>query len=512
MPTSATRIAKNTLMLYFRQILIMLVSLYTVQVVLNTLGAEDYGIYNVVAGVVTMFGFLSNSMAGASQRYFSFEIGRGDFEQLKKVFSLNLAVYILLAIVVLILAETIGLWFVGNKLLIPMERKKVALFVYHFMVISFLFTILTGPYMALIISHEDMNIYAYIAMVEAALKLGVVWALSVLSWDKLKVYGVLLCIVAVTNSIIYRIVCFTKYRECRFKFYRNKKLFIEIVNYTAFNMIGAIAVVIKNQATTILLNQFFGSVIVASRGIALMVNGSVSNFSANFYTAVKPQIIKSYATEQNKEMLFLVFLSAKGIYFLMYVFVLPLVLEIPYILLFWLKQPPPYTDIFIRLLLLDALAGSLTVPMGAIAQATGKIRLYQLVANGILLLNLPIAWVVLQAGAPPYSVMIVSVFFTFAAQIIQIFIVGRLVDFPVWIFVKNVVLKLLFISAASAVIPCITYAVLRRSFARLCVVTLVSFSSICGCMYLFCFDKTERRKIKGVIVDRLRRLHSERSG
>jgi Na+-driven multidrug efflux pump len=210
MPSNTARIAKNTLMLYFRQILIMLVSLYTVRVVLNTLGAEEYGIYNVVAGVVTMLGFLSNSMATASQRYFSFEIGRGDFEQLKKIFSVSLTIYILIAVVVIVLGETIGLWFVSNKLVIPLERKTAAHWVYQFVILSFLFTMITTPYMASIIAHENMNVYAYVSIVEVLLRLFIVFVLQLFYADKLIVYGILMFTITFINTGIYRFICTKK--------------------------------------------------------------------------------------------------------------------------------------------------------------------------------------------------------------------------------------------------------------------------------------------------------------
>ncbi len=343
MSTTTVRIAKNTLMLYFRQILIMLVSLYTVRVVLETLGAEDYGIYNVVAGVVTMFGFLSTAMATASQRYFSFEIGRGDFEQLRKIFSLSLLVYFLIAILVLLLAETIGLWFVNNKLVISSDRKSAALWVYQISILSFLFTIITTPYMAMIIAREDMNIYAFVSIIETILKLGVVFILRLISWDKLVLYGILMLGVTLIITIIYQTICVKKYQECKFRFYWDNVIFKEITSYTGWNMFGASVGVFKNQMVNIVLNQFFNPVVIASRSIAVSVNTAVSSFSHNFSTAIRPQIIKNYATEQKEIMLSLMFRGIKGTYLLMYLFVLPMIFEAPVILKLWLKNPPAFT-------------------------------------------------------------------------------------------------------------------------------------------------------------------------
>jgi O-antigen/teichoic acid export membrane protein len=389
--SNTQRIAKNTLMLYFRQILIMLVSLYTVRVVLNTLGAEDYGIYNVVAGVVTMFGFLSGSMATASQRYFAFELGREDYEQLQKTFSLSFLIYMLIAIVVLLLAETIGLWFVNNKLIIPQDRMGSARWIYQCSIISFIFTILTAPYMAAIIAHEDMNIYATVSIVEVVLKLGIVFLLSRIPIDKLQLYGTLLCVVTIINTGIYRGVCKGKYQECRFQFYWNKALFKELISFTGLNLFGTIAWVFKNQILTILLNQFFSPLVVAARGIASTVNSAVASFSQNFSSALRPQIIKSYATDHKTELMLLVSFGSKITYFLMYLFILPLILELPAVFSLWIKNVPEYAVVFTRLILIDALIESISYPIASLLQATGKIRLYQSLAGGFMLLNLPVS-------------------------------------------------------------------------------------------------------------------------
>jgi len=500
MPSSATtRIAKNTLMLYFRQILIMLVSLYTVRMILETLGAEDYGIYNVVAGVVTMFSFLSNSMATASQRYFSFELGRGDFEQLKRVFNLGLLIYVMIGVLVLLLAETIGLWFVNNKLLIPLERKSAALWVYQFSIVSFLFTILSSPYMAIIIAHEDMNIYAYVSIVEVLLKLVTVFLLNFFAFDKLTLYGILILVVAIINTTIYRIICMKKYRECQFSFYWNKDLFKEIAGYSGWNLFGALAGIFKYQIVNILLNQFFNPVVVAARSIASTVNNAAVSFSLNFSTAIRPQIIKNYATGQKEAMLSLLFRGSKSTYLLMYIFVLPLVLEMPVILGLWLKNPPEYTVLFTRLILLGVLIDSLSYPIATAAQATGKIRMYQSVIGGIILLNVPISWIVLQTGASPYSVQIVSIVITFIAFIVRLLILKQLVDFSIRRFIRMVLIPVCVISIVSAVLPITLCYFLIQNILRLCLVISISIISVAVCSYYIGLNKEERIKVKSII-------------
>jgi O-antigen/teichoic acid export membrane protein len=483
-------------MLYFRQILIMLVSLYTVRVVLETLGAEDYGIYNVVAGVVTMFGFLSNSMATATQRYLSFELGRRDSEQVKKIFSLSFEIYVLIVVIVLLLAETVGLWFVSNKLVIPIERKNAALWIYHFAIISFVFSMLTSPYMAAIISHEDMNIYAYVSILEVVLKLGIVFLLQLILWDKLKLYGILHGAVTLVSTTIYCTICIIKYQECKFRFYWNNKLFKEIAGYTGWSLFGSIAWLVRNQGVNIVLNIFFGPLINAARGIASTVNSTIVSFSNNFSTALRPQLIKSYAAGNKPEMLKIMFYGSKGTYFLMYIFTLPLVLETPTILSLWLKSPPEYTVLFTRLTLVDALIDSLSSLIMTAAQATGKIKIYQSVVGGILLLSLPISWLLLVRGAPVYSVMVVAICLTVTAFIARLLILKQLINYSMILFFKEVLFPVAIISVLSAIVPFILHILLETGIARLFMVTSISVFSVCGCVYIFGLSKKDRNKLK----------------
>jgi O-antigen/teichoic acid export membrane protein len=462
-------------MLYFRQILIMLVSLYTVRVVLETLGAEDYGIYNVVAGVVTMFGFLNNSMATASQRFFAFELGRGDHERLKRVFSISLLIYGLIALIVLLLAETAGLWFVANKLVIPPERRSTALWTYQFSIVSFLFTILVSPYMAVIIAREDLNIYAYVSFAEAALKLSVVFLLRFIPWEKLRLYSILMCAVTMINTAVYRTICTVKYRECKFEFYRDTSLFTEITAFTGWNLFGWLSHILRTQGLNILLNLFFGPLVNAARGIAVQVNTVVNTFSQNFITAIRPQITKWYAGKKYQEMLNLVFWGSKFSYFLMFIFTVPVLFEMPYIIKIWLKNPPPYVVIFIRLGFLEILFESVSYSLMYIAQATGKIRAYQLAVSGIILLNMPFSYLALKMGFPPYCVTVIGIFLTIIAFFVRVFMVKRLfMFFSVRTFIKRVLIPIFFVSLVSLIPPFFIINILKESFFRFC----VSFMSI----------------------------------
>lgn len=469
MESENKRIVKNTLMLYFRQILILLTSLYTVRIVLQALGAEDYGIYNVVAGTVTMFGFLTNSLAGASQRFFSFELGQGNSESLQKIFSLMLAIYILLAITILFFAETVGLWFVKNKLTIPATRINAAVWVYQASIFSFIISILTTPYMAAIIARENMKIYAYASVIEAILKFLVALSLSFMP-DKLIAYGFLLLIITFLNTVVYRIYCCKHYKECHFVFYWDKEKFKEIVSYSCWNLFGSSISIIKNQIMNILLNIFFNPVVNAARSISVQVNNAVNSFAGNFTTAMRPQIIKQYAAGKNDKAIQLVFYGCKYTFFLMYIFALPLILEMNYILRLWLSRPPEMAVIFTRLALIDVVIASVSYQIMTLAQATGKIKLYQSVVGGILLLNLPVSYIVLKLGASAYSVMIVAIVISIVATIIRLLILRLLVSFSIKKFLRDCILPIFSVVLIASVIPCFFHYIMEENFFRLCIV------------------------------------------
>jgi O-antigen/teichoic acid export membrane protein len=481
----------------------MLVSLYTVRVVLNTLGAEDYGIYNLVAGVVVMFGFLSGSMAAASQRYFSFELGRGNFEQLKRLFNMSLFIYTIKVIIVLILSETIGLWFVKYKLAIPSERTAFALLVYQLSIISFEITILKIPYQALVLAHEEMNIYAYLSIIEAVLKLLSAMLLSFIYFDKLLLYASLLCMATMIDIVFYIVICKVKYSECKFDLHWEKKLFLELINYTGLNSLGAFVAAVKFQGINIVLNQFCGPVIITTRNVSSSVSNVVTLFSNNFYNAVRPQIIKNHALGNKSEMQSIVFYSTKIGYFLLYFIVLPLFLELPFVLTLWLKELPQYIVVFTRMALIEVLFNFTSNPYGTVVQATGKIKSYILVTSGITLLCLPCSWITLVMGYPPYFIMIVSIFITFLARIMELFIVSRLADISIKKTFKKIVFPICIVSFVSAIIPAVLFSIMTEGFLRLFVITAASIFSVSGCVYSLGFDKKEHCQVKNFIFYQL---------
>jgi O-antigen/teichoic acid export membrane protein len=498
-------IAKNTLALYFRQAIGLLIGLYTTRVILDTLGVEDYGLYNVIAGVVGLFSFFSGTMSGASQRYLSFELGRKDFNQLKRIFGLNLIIYGLIGIIILLLAETAGLWFVNNKLTIPAGRLNAVLWIYQFSILSCMASVLLTPYRAAIVSHEDMKVYSFISIFEALMKLGIVIILQYLSIDKLQLYGILMFAVTFINMSIYIVYCRKKYNECLFYLYWNKDLFKEITSYTSWNLFGTFVSIFKNQAMNILLNQFFNPVVVTARGIALSVSGCVANFSHNFTIALNPQIVKTYAAKQHMEMLSLVFQGSKATFFLFYLITLPALLEMPIILSIWLRNVPEYAVVFTRLALLDILVEIISYPIGTMAGATGKIKLYQSIPGIVLLLNLPVSWIALCWGNPPHSVMIIAVGLSCMAVIFRFFLIKKLIAFSMLQFMKEVILPLFGMSILSAVIVLSVQYILNQSVLRLYLITLASIFSSCGSMYLLGLTSAEKKKLKVIIITKLLR-------
>jgi O-antigen/teichoic acid export membrane protein len=492
MQANTERIAKNTLMLYFRQILIMLVSLYTVRVVLNTLGAEDYGIYNVAAGVVTMFGFLSNSMATATQRYLSFELGQGDFEQLKKVFNLSITIYVLIGIMILFLAETFGLWFVNHKLVIPENRMAAARWIYQFAILSFMFTMITAPYMASVIAHENMQVYAYVSIVEVFLKLVIVYCLRLFPVDKLMLYGVLMFAVTFINTGIYRFICTKKYDECRFRFYWNYALFKELTSYVGWNLFGTVSWMVKNQGINILLNIFFGPIVNAARAVAMQVSTAVNNFAQNFITAVRPQIVKSYASGNKEQMLRLVFLTTRAAFFLLLFFIVPLQLELALVLKLWLKDVPEYVVAFTRILLINTFIDSMGSPLASALHATGKVKSFQVISGIIFIGNLPVSLVVLLLGFSAVSVQVIGVILSVIVFLVRLFVLARQIQFSIWYYIKSTLIPSITVCIIGSIIPVIFVWIYPEGVKRLFLTVITSTVSIMLTIFFLGISSPER--------------------
>src|SRR5690606_19286013 len=352
--SESKRIVKNTMFLYIRMFLIMGITLYTSRIVLKELGVSDYGIYSLVGGFVAMLGFFNSAMSTATQRYLSFDLGKGDYNQLKKTFSVTLTIHIAIAILGLLLAETIGLWYVNYKMVFPVDRVFAVNVVYQFSILTFVLNIIQVPYNALIIARERMNIYAYVSILEAALKLAIVFLL-VFGTDKLILYAILTFVVALIIRLIYQVYCRRQFQESRYKFEYNKAYYKELISYSGWNLFGNIAAVAKCQGVNIVLNLFFGTVVNAAYGITNQVYSAVNMFVSNFQLALNPQIIKNYSQGNLEQSHYLILQGSKFSFYLMLIIVSPIILNVDFILEIWLVNPPEYTSVFVQLCLLNIL-------------------------------------------------------------------------------------------------------------------------------------------------------------
>lgn len=424
----------------------MLVSLYATRVVLKILGEQDYGIYNVVGGIVVMFSFLSRVLASASQRFFAFELGRNNFGRLKKVFNITQVLYIIVIVLVVIGAELLGLWFLHSKATIPEERMMAADLIFHFSVISFSFQMFTTPYQASIIAHEKMDIYAFVGILEAVLHLLLALSLSFLpySTDTLVIYGLMVLLNTFIVNGVYIGYSLKHYEETHFKFYWEKNLVKEIVSYSGWNLFGSIAVVARSQGINMLINMYFNPAINAARGIAYQVNHAINQFANNFYTAVRPQITKNYAKGEIEDTLSLVFSSSKFTFYLLLFVAVPIMVFAEPILELWLDIVPAHTLLFTELVIIVALVDSLSNPLLTLAQASGKVSLYQAVVGTLLLMNLPVSWIFLKYGYPAEITMVVAVFIAIISLFARLIILHNIVAFPVREYIVRVFLGISF--------------------------------------------------------------------
>lgn len=505
------RIARNTLLLYVRMLLMMAVNLYTSRVILNTLGVVDFGINNVVGGVIAMLGFLTGSLGAASSRYITYDLGKGDMAVMKNTFGNILTIHFILAAIVLVIGETLGLWFMSTQLQIPPERETAAMWVYQFSIFSSILAVISVPYNATIIAHEKMSAFAYISIADAVLKLLIVYLLVVIPYDKLVIYAILFFCIQAFDRIVYGLYCSRHFEETLTRLRYDGKLFREIFAFAGWTMNGNLAVIGFTQGLNILLNIFFGPAVNAARGIAVQVQGVCQQFCSNFQMALNPQLTKSYALGNLDDMHRLLVKSSKFSFYILFFIVLPLMFEAEFVLKLWLGIVPEYTETFLRLVLVVGLLYTLSNPIIVSVHATGNLKKFQIIEGTMLLTIVPIAYILLKFfGICPEYVFMVHIAVELCTQYARLRIVLPMIGMKLGDYLKSVIKPILWVVILSPWLPYIANTSMHGQWISFFTVCIVCVLCISGFVYFIGCTASERMFIKGKLFGVLLKIINKR--
>lgn len=506
------RLLKNSIILYARMTLSLIITLYTSRLVLQSLGIEDFGIFSVVGGTVTIMSFLSGAMASANQRFFSYTLGdcgKSSIE-LKNIFNTSLNIHIIIVLIGGVVSLTFGLYLVGSVLNVEPDKQEAAKFIFYCAVFSFCCSVIQVPYNALIIAYEKMTVFAALGIVDVVLKFLVAISLQFLATGKLETYGFLLCISSFLVLILNIAYVRTRFACSKYSFYWDQKLFNTLISYTGWSLFGNLSSVMSVQGINIILNVFFGVTVNASRAIAFQVQMAVTGLISSLMTAINPQIVKSYANGDLSYMQHLVFKGTKYSFILMFLISLPLMLQIDYILDLWLGVVPEYANIFCQLILVDSLIVILSSGLMTAFQATGKIKAYQVIVGGILLLNIPISYAFLSFGAAPYIVAWVAITLSLLAFGARIVLLTRVMSFDVISFFKLVILKVISIVVVAGLPSIIVNSLELTTNLKFFVVVLSSILFIAITVYFLALDGDERNFLKKIVATSIDKLTTNR--
>lgn len=502
------RIAQNTLFLYFRMFLMMGVSLYTSRVILSVLGIEDYGIYNIVGGVISMFSFINGSMASSTQRFLTIELGRNNPTQLKKIFSTAILIHLFIALIIIILSESIGLWFLNNKLNIPQERLHAANWVFQFSILTCCLNIIQVPYNAIIMAHEKMRIYAYISIIEVLLKLITIILIAYINVDKLIIYSIIIFIIQLLIRSTYQLYCKRKYDECKITIVKDIVLYKQMTSFASWNLLGSIAWLLRDQGINIMLNLFFGPIINAAKGIASQVSSAIMGFISNFQIALNPPITKYYALDNLEEMEKLVYRGIKYSFCVLFIISFPIIININYILELWLKEVPQYASDFIVLILVDSLIGILLGnPLTVSLSATGRIRTYQIITSLVICLIIPISYFLLNAGYNVLMVFYAMIFLSLCTGCIRFYFCRKLIGFSTQKLFKQTLFPLTKMIIVAIPIPLLLKILLNETNQTIKFLEISSTAIICIGIssWLFAITSTEKVTITGLIKQKIQK-------
>lgn len=498
------RLTLNSIYLYIRMFILMAVSLYTSRVVLHALGAVDYGLYNVVGGIVAMFSFINNAMINSTQRFITFELGKKKLENLNKVFVTSINIHGLISLIIVVFTECLGSWFIYNKLNIPPQRLNACLLLLQFSILSTVFTIMSVPYDALIIAHERMSAFAYISILDAIFKLIIAYLITISSKDRLVQYGFLLLIVTIIDRLIYNIYCNRHFKESKYRFIFDKKLTVEMLRFAGWSLFGNLAYVMSTEGINLLLNIFFTPVINAARGLAVQVQGALINFSQSIENAIKPQITKSYAESNVIRFNTLVYADGRFSFYALLLVALPVIIETPEILGLWLKEIPKHTICFLRLILVITLIDSLSNPLLTSVQASGKVKKYQTTVGLVYLSILPLSYLVLKKYTFPEVVLLVNLVIIIILQFCKLKIVCPIIHISQSTYIKKVYIRALLVFFISFFVVFVLKYLLERGIVRLLLVVLVSSITILTLVFFIGMDTSEQAFVKQKIINYLK--------
>ena len=475
---------------------ILIVSLYTSRVVLNVLGVSDYGVYNVVAGFVLLFGFLNATLSSSMQRFYNYEGGKRGIDGYKDVYCTGFWIHLFLAFIIFIILESFGVWYINNVMVIDDARLVAANYLFHFSAISMVLVILQVPYLSAIIAKECMDYYAVVSIVDVILKLIIILALPYIPQDKLIIYGAMSLIIAFADFLMYYVYCKRKFLFIKLSTTIDKQIFKELLLFSSWNLIGTFAVLLKGQGLNLLLNNFFSTIVNAARGVAFQVNGAISGFTNNLATAFRPQIVDSYAKDDRQRTQMLMFAESKFCYSLIIVLILPVSLEIDYLLSLWLGNAiPPQTNSFTILVLIDLLLGTLNAPVTQIAFATGKIRNYQILNSTINLLVIPFCFILLKVGYAAESVFVITILSTAINQIVCLILLHKIFKYSYLKYLYDVFLPCLGMTIFLPIIPLLIRLNMEESFLRFLLVGMLDVFMALLLTYYIILNKSEKSLI-----------------
>lgn len=503
MQINSQRIAKNTLALYIRMLLLMVVSLYTTRVILATLGVDDYGIYNLIGGFITLFSFISNALVTAMQRFFNVALGHEDKEEYRRVYSMGINIFVLFSIFLLIVGETVGLWFVRTQLNIPAGRESAALWVFQISLITMMVNLFRTPDHASIIAHEMMGFYAYISIFEALLKLGIVFLLTVVEFDKLILYVLLYFASTFLINIVYKLFCRKKIQECRYTFLWDRNLFKRLISFSGWSMLSGGARITKTQCDSYLLNHYYSVAVNAAFGVAAMVYNTVNTFVTSFQTAFNPQLVQSYAAGEMDAHYKLINRSAKLSYFLLFLVVVPVAFNLDGLLGLWLEEVPKYTKEFCFIVLLAYLIDALGTPLAVSVSANGNIKGIQIIAAVLSLLAILAGFLFLRKGFAPYIVVINTVIVHFGFWCSYMYYARKLCGVSLRLYAKDVILPMVIVSVLSIIVPILFMYV---SVSKYLIFLICAVDTIwVGCVIYFVgLHKDERKYVVNMMLSKIR--------